>query len=162
MRLLLSSLIALASSAHAADPALSDRLGQALRCEGEPLTVVSWLDPLVGKDHPEAAITATGEEIEYRIDVQLKTPLTLAGATTRTVTWQADGADKRFGGVVFAEFEGDAAAVAKALSLAEHPNEDGMGAYRRAVPDGNQCPPTVLLTPTERGRFLLGCGWCNG
>lgn len=162
MRLLLCSLIALAGPAHAADPTLGARLEQALRCEGEPATTVSWLEPLVGKTHPDATITASGEELDYRIDVQLRQRLTIAGAATSTVSWQVGGEDKRFGGVVFAEFEGDAAAVAKALSLIRHPDEDGMGVYRREVPDGNLCPPTVLLTPTERGRFLLGCGWCNG
>ncbi|MCU0755582.1 MAG: hypothetical protein MUE46_10750 [Xanthomonadales bacterium] len=163
MRRLIWTLIALGPIAHAAEPpTLGTRLEQALRCEGQPSNVVSWLDPLVDKDHPDAAITASGEELDYRIDVQLKQPLEIAGAQTRTVTWQTDGADKRFGGIVYAEFEGDAAAAAKALSLTAHANEDRMGDYRREVPDGNLCPPTVLLTPTERGRFLLGCGWCNG
>jgi hypothetical protein len=160
MHRLIWILIALASSVHAAEStSLTARLEQALRCEGEPSATVSWLQPLLGKAHPEADLRASGEELDYRIDVQLKQPLQLAGARTSTVSWGVDG---RFGGLVYAEFEGDAEAAAKALSLRAHPNADRMGAFRREVPDGNTCPPTVLLTPTERGRFLLGCGWCNG
>lgn len=163
MRALIWTLLALANSLHAADsPSLSARLEQALRCEGEPSATVSWLDPLVGKDHPEATLVASGEELDYRIDVQLKQPLLLAGARARTVSWGTDARDVGFGGIVHAEFEGDADAVAKQLSLRAHPNEDRMGAFRREVPDGSACPPTVLLTPLGPGRFLLGCGWCNG
>lgn len=163
MRCLMLALITLSTAVPAAESlTLTTRLEQTLRCEGEPANAVEWLEPLVGKNHSEATIVESGEEIEYRIDAKLKQPLLLAGASTSTVTWQVVSEHENFGGVVFAEFEGDAEVVAKNLELRRAEDNDLMGTFRREVSDGSMCPPTVLLTPLTGKRFLLGCGWCNG
>jgi hypothetical protein len=163
MRCLILALITLSTAAPAAEsPKLTTQLEQALQCEGEPSSIVDWLHPLVGQNHTEATIVESGEEIEYRVDAKLKQPLMLAGARTSTVTWQVASEHENFGGIVFAEFDGDADAVARSLSLRRAADENLMGTFRREVPDGSLCPPTVLLTPLTGKRFLLGCGWCNG
>lgn len=149
------------SQAVAAD-GVGERLGKAIICEGEPQTTVVWLDEQVGKDDPQAKVTASGEEMAYRVDVALKQPITIAGATSTAAVWQVEG-EEGFSGVVYARFNGDAAAVARHLKLDEaKADADLLGKYQRAVPDGTQCPPTILLQPLKGTEFLLGCGWCNG
>lgn len=140
---------------------LNEKLARVLLCENEPSSAVSWLNPRVGEDSDEAKITSSGEEIEYRIDVQLKEPIRISGASTDNVTWQVEGSD--FGGIIYAEFEGDPQEVAEALKLHEAKGEElQMGKFLREIPDGSLCPPTILLTPTSGSHFKLGCGWCNG
>lgn len=149
------------SQALAAD-GVGDRIGKAIVCEGEPQTAVLWLDEHVGKEDAQAKVTASGEDLAYRVDVALKQPITIAGATSTSATWQVEG-EEGFSGVVYARFSGDAAAVAKHLKLDEAKvDADLLGKYQRAVPDGTGCPPTILLQPLKGTEFLLGCGWCNG
>lgn len=139
---------------------LNARLQKALLCESEPQNVVLWLHPKVGEDSTEAKIVASGEDIEYRIDVLLRKPIELAGASTKTVTWQVEG-EKNFDGIVFAEFVGNSSLVASHLALHYTKDKDAnFGKYSREIPDGNLCPPTIMLSPISESRFMLGCGWC--
>lgn len=163
MRALMVVVVACGAFSQAvAAEGVGERLGRAIVCEGEPQTAVAWLDEHVGKDDPQAKVTASGEEMAYRIDVALAQPITIAGATATSATWQVDG-QEGFSGVIYARFSGDAAAVARHLKLDEAKPDAGLlGKYQRAVRDGSQCPPTVLLQPLEGSEFLLGCGWCNG
>ena len=162
MRALMGVLLACGALSQAvAAEGVGERMAKAIVCEGEPQATVAWLDERVGKDDAAAKITASGEEMDYRIDVALKQPITIAGATSTAAAWQIDGEDG-FSGVVYARFDGDAAAVAKHLKLDEaKAGVELLGKYQRAVPDGTQCPPTILLQPLQGTAFLLGCGWCT-
>jgi hypothetical protein len=95
----------------------------------------------------------------------LDAPLKLFGATTSAVISEPDNSNFDFGFYAFtyAEFKGDYKLVVKALNLqpADPKAEYSIGKFvSKQKPIG--CPETIGLTPTENGRFLLGCGWCNG
>lgn len=153
--------LGLVSQAVAAD-GVGDRLAKAIQCQGEPQSAVSWLGEMVGQDDADAKITASGEDLAYRIDVTLARPITLAGASATSAVWAVEGIED-FSGVVYARFSGDAAAVAKQLELgAAKADAVLLGKFQREVPDGSMCPPTILLQPLQGTEFLLGCGWCNG
>lgn len=159
--ILLCILFCLGSAGHCAT--LNERLRENLLCENDPSGAVGWLNPRVGEDSPEAKIISSGEEIEYRIDVRLETPINVEGATTRDVSWQVEGGPEPFGAIIFAEFRGSHKTVAERLELRPSANEEFYkGVQIREVPDGSLCPPTIMLKPISKTRFLLGCGWCNG
>jgi hypothetical protein len=69
-------------------------------------------------------------------------------------------------GIVYGIFEGDFKSVVKELGLRAVPatSEVRIGKYQRPLVGQNtSCPKTIGLTPlAEKGKFLLGCGWCNG
>ncbi len=154
----------LASAGAAAGEAGSLRPGleQALLCGRQPEQVIDWLSARVGEDGSEGRVSASGEELDYRIEVALKAPIRIAGARTHKVVWHVEG-QPDFGGIIFAEFTGDARTAVAALRLRRAQGEEThMGRFLREMADGSLCPRTILLTPVSGSRFLLGCGWCNG
>lgn len=155
-------LVSSAGAGAGAGDQLGDRLSQAIVCEGEPQTMIELLDAQLEQGAAQAELKASGEELDYRVDVTLKKPIEIAGASSTSATWQIDG-QADFSAVIYARFQGDHLAVAKYLKLDKaKPDAELMGEFQRAVPDGSICPPTVLLHPLQGSEFLLGCGWCNG
>ena len=139
------------------------KLTQALLCKGAS----DGLDALVkgGSDFAAGyAVQGFGEEMSYKSMVILKDPITIAGAKTNAVVWSLDPNYFEFNANLFAEFTGDYKAVVKSLKLEPTKgfNESSMGHFVSIQASANACPETIVLTPKENGRFLLGCGWCNG
>ena len=161
--ILVLSTIAPAFAASAAATTPHAKLTQALLCKGAS----DGLDELVKGGSNFAAgyaVQGFGEEMSYKSMVILKDPITIAGAKTNAVVWSLDSNYFEFNAILFAEFTGDYKAVVKALKLepTKDFNEMSMGRFVSIQPPKNTCPETIVLTPKENGRFLLGCGWCNG
>lgn len=151
----------LAASTSAATP--HAKLSQALQCHGAS----DALDALVAGGSNFAAgyaVQGFGEEMSYKSMVILKDPITIAGAKTYAVVWSLDPNYFEFNANLFAEFTGDYKAVVKLLKLEPTKNfdESSMGRFVSIQASENACPETIVLTPKENGKFLLGCGWCNG
>ncbi len=147
---------AIASTPHA-------KLTQALLCKGAS----EGLDELAKGGSNFAAgyaVEGFGEEMSYKAMVILKEPITIAGAKTNAVVWSLDPNYFEFNANLFAEFSGDYKAVVKVLKLepTKDFNESSMGRFVSIQATTSACPETIVLTPKENGRFLLGCGWCNG
>ena len=110
--------------------------------------------------------TTSGDEMDEVNIVTVHAGLKIFGATTSAVRSQFDAPYENFQGIVFAEFKGDFRKVVKELGLKKAGSKDQkIGEYVAPRPTGAQdeiCPPTVALTPLDDGRFVLGCGWCNG
>jgi hypothetical protein len=157
----LLGIFALPSTAFAARP-VDDALRAALRCEGDPLDVVRSLAAAGNGRAAEGFIGyEIGEEMDTISGVALQRPLDVAGASTHNVVASLAGLYQGFNGIILAQFEGQHAGVVEQLNL--EPGDNGN--FVRAVPTGEAdevCPPTIELRPLQDGRFLLGCGWCNG
>ena len=123
------------------------------------------------------AVFEMGEELDYISGVVLREPIKLQNAKTNIVTWSVGASHHyNFHAILFSEFVGDYRAVVRKLQLIEtKANTRGSGVTYEAevyeyakfvsaksATSDNQCPPTIMLTPTTDGKFLLGCGWCNG
>jgi hypothetical protein len=106
--------------------------------------------------------------MDERTVVILENPLELAGGKTSAVIAEFQAPYENFAGIVYSELTGDhQVAVNKLqLRLATGDNEETLGKFVKPVPrpdDADEvCPRTIVLTPLEKGRYLLGCGWCNG
>ena len=172
MQLALATTILLAlATAAAAQPAPpkpgsppADRLRRALLCEGDPLETVR---SLAAAPNPELSAKTTGEEEDETIVLALHKEMVVEGARTNAVTMSFASPREDFLGIVFAEMTGDPAPLIKAFGLkkAARGAELPIGRYVKAVPgpEPNEvCPKTIALTPLGSGRFLFGCGWCNG
>ena len=165
-----TTLLAFASVA-AAQPApprpagpAAGRLTAALLCKVDPLETVR---SLAAAPNPALTAKSTGEEMDETIVLTLRKELVIEGARTRAVTMSFSSPREDFQGLVFAEMTGDPAPLIKAFGLkkvsagAEAP----IGQYVKPVPGHEKdeiCPKTIALTPIGPGRFLFGCGWCNG
>lgn len=139
------------------------KLTQALLCKGASEGLEAWV--LGGSNFAAGyAVQGFGEELSYKSMVILKDPITIAGAKTNAVVWSLDPNYFEFNANLFAEFTGDYKAVVKSLKLQPSKgfNESSMGRFVSVQASANACPETIVLTPKENGRFLLGCGWCNG
>jgi hypothetical protein len=172
MRIALATtlLLALASSV-AAQPAppkpagsAADRLTAALLCRVDPLETVR---SLAAAPNPELTAKSTGEEMDETIVLTLHKEMVIQGARTSAVTMSFSAPREDFLGMVFAEMKGDPAPLIKAFGLkkAARGAESPIGQYVKPVPgkEPNEvCPQTIAVTPLGPGRFLLGCGWCNG
>lgn len=149
--------------AATAAPTPHAKLTQALLCKGAS----QGLDTLVKGGSNFAAgyaVQGFGEEMSYKAMVILKEPIIIAGAKTNAVVWSLDPNYFEFNANLFAEFTGDYKAVVKLLKLEPTKgfNDSSMGRFVSIQPPENACPETIVLTPKENGKFLLGCGWCNG
>lgn len=160
--------LALAAGAQPAPPkpagAPADRLRRALLCEGEPLETVR---SLAAAPNPGLTAKSTGEEEDETIVLTLQKEMVIEGARTSVVTMSFTSPREDFLGLVFAEMTGDPAPLIKAFGLKKVARgaELPIGRYVKPVPGpepGEVCPKTIALTPLGSGRFLLGCGWCNG
>lgn len=150
-------------AASAAAPRPHAKLTQALLCKGAS----EGLDALVAGGSNFAAgyaVQGFGEELSYKSMVILKEPIIIAGAKTNAVIWSLDNNYFEFNANLFAEFTGDYKAAVKLLKLepTKDFNELSLGRFVSIQASDSACPATIVLTPKENGRFLLGCGWCNG
>lgn len=144
-----------------------DSLKDALLCRGNSLDIIRQMTKSqVFTD--EIATTTWGDELDERNVVIVKGGLSIAGAKTYAVISSFDSPYASFGGIVSAEFTGNYEAVIKELGLKPVTVADGetaLGKFALPKPTGEEneiCPPTIVLTPLFDGKFLLGCGWCNG
>jgi hypothetical protein len=142
----------------------ADRLRRALLCEGEPLETVR---SLATAREPGLTAKTTGEEEDETIVLTLQKEMVIEGARTNAVTMSFASPREDFLGLVFAEMTGDPAPLIKAFGLkkAARGAELPIGQYVKSVPGAEPnevCPKTIALTPLGSGRFLFGCGWCNG
>ena len=97
----------------------------------------------------------------------LRKPIVIAGARASSIILSLEGSSySNFSGIVYGIFEGEFKNVVKELGLRAVPatSEVRVGKYDRPLADKyTSCPKTIGLTPlAEKGKFLLGCGWCNG
>jgi len=145
-------------------PPAADRLTAALLCQVDPLETVQ---SLAAAPNPALTAKTTGEEMDQTIVLTLHKEMVIHGARTSAVTMSFSPPREDFLGIVFAEMKGDPAPLIKALGLKKAPRgaELPIGQYIKPVP-GNEpdetCPRTIAVTALGPGRFLLGCGWCNG
>jgi hypothetical protein len=166
-------LLAVAASTHAQDvpQSVHAKLIGALLCEGNPLDTVRTLaSPGSGSYNLGHASLTFGEDMDERNVIVLRSPLRVAGAKASGVVLDLAVIYRDFSGSVYAVFEGDYLTVAKQLNLKPPTGKASViGKYQRRLdldldgkPDST-CPKTIALTPLqEKGKFLLGCGWCNG
>jgi len=108
-----------------------------------------------------------GEGMMEKNILILRKPIVIAGARTSSIILSLEGSSYfNFNAAVYGIFEGDFKSVVKELGLSAAParSEVGVGKHQRPVAGQNTlCPKTIGLTPlAEKGKFLLGCGWCNG
>ena len=108
-----------------------------------------------------------GEAMMEKNILILRKPIVIAGARTSSIILSLDGSSYfNFSGIVYGIFEGDFKSVVKELGLRAVPatSEARVGKYDRPLVEKyTSCPKTIGLTPlAEKGKFLLGCGWCNG
>ena len=162
MRTWLLLVVALAPTLASAEDPTARLLQDALLCKGSPLDAVRSVSAKGAG--PTFAATDFGEELDFTNVVVLKTPLRIAGATTRAVIGEVRQSHYDFRGHVYGSFKGDYQRVVKELGLVKS-KDPVVGNYELEVeartPD-LVCPKTIGLTPKENGEFLLGCGWCNG
>ena len=159
--------------AEAADPSFQDSLSGAVLCKGDPLGTVRAIAGSKTSTFERGIASLTfGEAMMVKNILILRTPIVVAGARTSSIILSLDGSSYfNFDAAVYGIFEGDFKSVAKKLGLSAVPVTSDRSAetYQRPVETmvkgsrGNLCPKTIKLTPLdENGKFLLGCGWCNG
>lgn len=162
-----------AGHAQAAEPSFQDSLSGAVLCKGDPLGAVRALaGSKTSTVEREIATLTFGEAMMEKTILILRTPVVVAGARTSSIILSLDGSSYfNFDAAVYGIFEGDFNSVANKLGLSAVPvsSDRSAGTYQRSVETmvkgsrQNLCPKTIRLTPlAERGKFLLGCGWCNG
>jgi hypothetical protein len=173
-RILISTcLLACFAPAHAfAQPADDVRgaLQGALVCTSHPVKTVEKIAARGSDFAAGFSAVSFGSGTDQRTVIALKTPLTIAGATTSAVVVETTPSHEDFGGIVYGRFTGDIKRVTAELKLGAHRDLAGvaMGAYERQLtvePGGapaQVCPMTIVLTPLSNREFLLGCGWCPG
>ncbi|KFL37623.1 hypothetical protein [Arenimonas donghaensis] len=109
------------------------------------------------------------ERIEVRLSPSLALPIGNGNAQVRSVTLSFDPPVPGFGALVYAHVQGDAGAAIESLGLqprTSHPAAiaDWVRPAGKDAQDGAfaDCPDMVGLHELAPGRYLLGCGWCNG
>lgn len=150
---------------HAAGVAsLHQSLADAIVCKSKLADAVSDLVKKGSDFKLGYAAYGFGEGTGYKALVILNEPLVLYSATASAVVSETEHSYFNFSAFTYAQFKGDYRQVVKALNLqAVNPmTETSLGKFVSRQPSGNSCPETISLTPTDEGRFLLGCGWCNG
>lgn len=167
MRVRISALtffLAIPCAAFSADATIVKNLTDALTCKGDPAQAVYSLVDSGSKFDKGFAAYGFGEGTSYRAVVILDSSIRIAGSETMAVISETENSHADFGGFTYARFKGDFRTVVNALKL--QPEKAGaeftLGKFVSRPASTTQCPPTIVLTPTENGEFLLGCGWCNG
>lgn len=148
---------------------------EALLCaEPDPLAALRDLaeDPAAAADAGLAVSRSDGQGLDERIDVTASPPLVLPMGSDQAqvvrISQSFDSPLPGFHALVFAEVQGDPDAAIAALGLrpgAEHPGAIAdwvRVAGKDAGEDETVCPDMVGLQIIGPGRYLLGCGWCNG
>lgn len=150
---------------------INNLLKGAITCEAYPIETVNSLVKKGSHFEKGYASTDFGKEMDYKIAIIVKEPLEIGNAKSYSVISDFGAAYSEFNGIVYSEFTGDYKKVVEQLKLLPVSNpksEMNIGKFERKVPTvvlGEQnllCPKTIALTPLENGKFLLGCGWCNG
>lgn len=150
----------------AAGPEVHSELIKALTCQIEPLQSVRELAK-IGSSKYESGLVGYefGEEMSYTAVILLRSPLVIAGAKANGVIAATSNYYDDFNGLVHASFTGDYKKVVKALGLDLSGHGKSFFKQTKVGPDGkpdNVCPMTIELKPVGDGKFVLGCGWCNG
>jgi hypothetical protein len=168
----LVALILSPGHAAASDPSFQDPLSGAVLCKGDPLGTVRAIAGSKTSTFKQGIATSTfGEAMMEKNILILRTPIVVAGARTSSIILSLDSPSySNFNAFVYGIFEGDYKSVVKKLGLSAVPanSEGAIAMYQRPVDamwNGQRClcPKTIGLTPlAQKGKFLLGCGWCNG
>ena len=167
--IVIAALVMAPGQAEAADPSFQDSLSGAVLCKRDPLATVRAIARSKSSTFERGIATLTFGEpagMEKNILI-LRKPIVIAGARTSSIILSIDSSSYfNFSGIVYGIFEGDFKSVVKELGLRAVPatSEAMVGKFERPVLVQNTlCPKTIGLTPlAEKGKFLLGCGWCNG
>ncbi len=151
---------------QSAEPDFRPELIKALTCQIDPLQSVRELAKVGSSKYASGFVGYSfGEEMDYTAVIILRSPVVIAGAQANGVVAATANYYADFNGVVHARFTGDYKKVVKALGLA--PRESGKSFFKQTKvgrdgkPD-NGCPMTIELKVLDDGKFVLGCGWCNG
>lgn len=142
---------------------IHEDLAGALRCDGEPMDLLHELAAAGSSRSTEGFVGyEIGEEMDAISGVALTAPLMLGASGTHNVIATTQALHDGFGALVHARFEGDYRPLVARFNLTRSmPGES----FKRAHASGDAdeiCPKTIELLPQEEGRFLFGCGWCNG
>lgn len=145
---------------------IHSELMKALTCQTNPLQSVRALAKTGGTKYGAGfAGYDFGEEMNYTSVIILRSPIVIAGAKSSGVIAATTHYYQDFNGLVHAEFTGDYKKVVKTLGLAPHENGKAFFKQTKVNLDGKPdsiCPMTIELKPLGDGKFVLGCGWCNG
>jgi len=166
--IVIAALVTAPGHAEAAEPSFQDSLSGAVLCKRDPLATVRAIAGSKSSTFERGIATLTfGEAMMEKNILILRKPIVIAGARTSSIILSLESSSYfNFSGFVYGIFEGDFKSVVKELGLRAVPatSEARVGKYERAVVVQNTlCPKTIGLTPlAEKGKFLLGCGWCNG
>jgi hypothetical protein len=153
-----------AGSASAADLSIAQVLTEALLCKGDPAKAVFDLERQGSDFSKGVAVHGFGDGAGHKTVVILASPLRIGSATAYAVVAETEASYFDFGAFTYALFTGDARAAVALLKLEPAKSKDSLrlGAFVSRQAPAASCPRTVALTPVEGGKFLLGCGWCNG
>lgn len=161
--LIAAIMISWASSAD--EPPYKVALQRMLLCEGDVLAMEEEISGRYRDGHSsEMSVLRWGEAAAPTTVFMPSGGIQLFGAKAAGVVVSTRGSGYRnFQAYVFAEFVGDRRKAIDALKLVPGDGRTGEYVQRASHLDGDAlCPPLVYLTPIANGRFLLGCGWCNG
>ena len=166
--IVIAALVIAPGHAEAAESSFQDSLSGAVLCKRDPLATVRATAGSKSSTFERGIATSTfGEAGMEKNILILRQPIVIAGARTSSIILSLDSSSYfNFSGFVYGIFEGDFESVVKELGLSAAPvrSELRVGKYQRPLVGQNtSCPKTIGLTPlAEKGKFLLGCGWCNG
>lgn len=166
--IVIAALVMAPGHAEAAEPSFQDSLSGAVLCKRDPLATVRAIAGSKSSTFERGIATLTfGEAMMEKNILILRKPIVIAGARTSSIILSLEGSSYfNFSGIVYGIFEGDFKSVVKELGLSAAPvrPELRVGKYQRSLVEKyTSCPKTIGLTPlAEKGKFLLGCGWCNG
>ena len=168
LAIVIAALVMAPGHAEAAAPSFQDPLSGAVLCKLDPLGTVRAIAGSKSSTFDRGIATLTfGDAMMEKTILILHHPIVIAGARTSSIILSLEGSSYfNFDAAVYGIFEGDFKSVVKELELSATPvrSELRVGQYQRSLVGQNTlCPKTIGLTPlAEKGKFLLGCGWCNG
>jgi hypothetical protein len=105
------------------------------------------------------------EDMGETIRLKVIPPIIFHKASTSLITLSLTNTYKKFHGYVYALFTGDINKFAKSMQFTKGKpkNTPDTGTFNRVLPGANAlCPVTLGASAYGAGRFLFGCGWCNG
>lgn len=174
---LLLTVVSLAvGTVQAASPSVPVLARRLLLCDREETLapLLSAVDRQGAGYHDDAAILIWGEPQFPDVGIAVRGGLRVGTAVAPAVYISMSGRTSPEGldALVWAEFAGDYEPLLARYGLRKAAVEhQGLGVYSSdpgAWPAGTPregkelCAPSLRLTPLARGRFLMGCGWCNG
>jgi len=162
--LLAFCLVFAAAPVYAADPPVNKVLTDALLCKRDPAQAIFDIERQGSDFSKGIAVHGFGDGLMSKSVIILSNPLRIGSATAYAVVAEPEASHFDFGAFTYALFTGDAEAVVALLNLQPAKSKDSqqLGKFVSRQAPAESCPRTVVLTPVEGGKFLLGCGWCNG